>query len=182
MFLLKVEGLLVPAGIEAQPVRGLLHTSSRHHTYMYLWLVCVVHLLVLLLLLVMLLGLLMLLLVRVWVHCRYVEVLVAEAWRVKRLFSHAVAVVVVMVVVRRLVVLRHVQGKVEVLASRRGETVGENEIQLNAIFPLCMCRRNKTTLPGPRSLSLPLATRDRPSLRRPGAHHNCFTSLATCHE
>lgn len=33
------------------------------------------------------------------------------------LFGHIVAVVVLMVVVRRLVVLRHVQGQVEVLAS-----------------------------------------------------------------
>jgi hypothetical protein len=31
MLLLKVEGLLVPAGIEAQAVWGLLHTGSRHH-------------------------------------------------------------------------------------------------------------------------------------------------------
>ena len=31
MFLLQVEGLLVPAGIKAQPVRGLLHAGARHH-------------------------------------------------------------------------------------------------------------------------------------------------------
>jgi hypothetical protein len=89
--------------------------------------------LLLLLMMLLLLGLLMLLLL-MWMsmHRGYIEIFVTKAWCVKSLFSHIVAVVVMMMVVRRLVMLRHVQGQVEVLASRRGETVGEDEIQLKA--------------------------------------------------
>lgn len=70
--------------------------------------------------LLLLLLLLVLMLMRVRMDRRYVEVLVTEAGRMKRLISHGVPVVVIG---RRMMVLRNVQRKVETLVPQRDRSV-----------------------------------------------------------